>query len=100
MDALALGNGGGEAARGSHHRFFSRESEWQDEAFGGGQNAGAAAFGAAEGGGKRFPLGVHDGNGVDDEVVVGVASCAPGPVAPGLVGIPGQVCADGRVHVD
>lgn len=90
-DCAGAGLGGARSGRGAGQ-------DYCDEACGGGQNARAAAFGAVEGGSEGFPPGVHDGDGADDEVLVGVACCAPGPVSPGLLGVPRQVCAGGCVH--
>lgn len=67
--------------------------DFGDEAYGGGQDAGAAAFGTVEGNGEGFPPAVHDGDGVHDEVQVGVARRAPGLLSPGLVGVPRDVSA-------
>lgn len=64
----------------------------------GGQGAGAAASSAVKGGGEGFPPGIHDCDGVHEEVPVGIACRAPGLVSPGLVGVPWQVRAGGCVH--
>jgi hypothetical protein len=60
--------------------------------------AGAAASSAVKGGGEGFPPGIHDGDGIHEEVPVGIACRAPGLVSPGLVGVGWQVRAGGCVH--
>lgn len=67
--------------------------DWGDEACGGGQHACSAASGAGEGSREGFFAVVHDGDGVHDEVQIGVASRAPRLRAAGLVGVPGDVSA-------
>jgi hypothetical protein len=65
-------NGGEKSRRRSHH-------------------VRAAAIGAADGRRQGFLLQIHHGDGVYEEVPVGVAGRAPWPAAAGLMGIPGQV---------
>ncbi len=67
--------------------------DWGDEVCRGGQHAGTAASGAGEGNGEGFFAMVHNGDGVHDEVQIGVACRAPGLCAAGLVGVPGDVSA-------
>jgi hypothetical protein len=66
-----------------------------DEGRRGCQDAGASAVPAVEGDSQRFQAAVQDGDGIDEEVPVRVAGCAPRAAAPRLVSAPRKVGAGG-----
>jgi hypothetical protein len=82
---------------GAHkHHVIGRARPGQDgcnESCGSGQNPGVTAMGTVKGNGEGFPLAVHDGDGVYNQVQVRVAGGAPGLLSLGLVSGPREVGA-------
>lgn len=78
------------------HRFNTMVGAGRDlgyEGCGRRKDAGAAALRAVEGDSQGSAPPVHDGDGVDEEVQIGVAGPAPGTAPAGLVSVPREVGA-------
>lgn len=78
------------------HRFNTMVGAGRDlgyEGCGRRKDAGAAALRAVEGDSQGSAPPVHDGDGVDEEVQIGVAGPAPGTAPARLVSVPREVGA-------